>query len=77
MQTTKRKVLILRNRNQIITKKMINCGIFLYNGKKDTYVKSRKNQIGLKIGTLVATKKMGKNIHDSVRNKKKKNKQKK
>jgi small subunit ribosomal protein S19 len=70
---TKKKVRT-KNRSSVITEKMIGTIVSLYNGKRYVPVAIVKNMLGHKLGEFVFTKLLGKSIHSSVKNKKKKKK---
>lgn len=74
MKKKSQKVIIIRNRDSIIDRKLLKARVFVHNGKTDRFVKITRNLIGTKLGTLSMTKKMGKSIHDSAKNRKRKNK---
>lgn len=68
-------------RNTLITKKLLRKKplFIVHSGKIETsiQIKPKYNMIGHHIGEYVITKKLGASIHDSEKNKKKKNKKKK
>lgn len=73
---TKRKIRT-KSRSSMITEKMVGIVMSIYNGKRYIPVMVVPKMIGHKLGEFSYTKRLGKSIHSSVRNKKKKNKMKK
>ncbi|RYX78196.1 30S ribosomal protein S19 [bacterium] len=69
-----RKKVRTKNRSSVITEKMIGSIVSLYNGKRYTPIAIVKKMLGHKLGEFVFTKSLGKSIHSSVKNKKKKKK---
>jgi ribosomal protein S19 len=72
----KGKVILTNKRDSIITSNLLNKKLFVYNGKTHVYVKVNKTLLGKSLGALSVTKKLGKSIHDSLKNRKKKKKNK-
>lgn len=70
------KYIITRQRDLPITKSLLKKKVLIYNGNKSLSVELNKNLVGNSLGSLALTKKMGKTIHDSERNRKRKNKKK-
>jgi ribosomal protein S19 len=71
------KVILIKKRDAIITPNLVNKRFFVYNGKHHVFVKSSPTLLGRIVGALAPTKKLGRAIHDSVKNRKKKKKKKK
>lgn len=61
-------------RNSIITEKMVGTIISLYNGRRYQPIALVPKMLGHRLGEFVYTKMLGKSIHSSVKNKKKKKK---
>lgn len=68
------KIIITRQRDLVLDKKLLKKRLFVYNGKTDKYLSLNRSMLGTKVGAFVPTKKMGKAIHDSERSRKRKNK---
>lgn len=73
----KKKVILLNKRDSVITPNLLNKKLFVYNGKTHVYVNTNTTLLGRVVGILSPTKKLGREIHDSPKNRKKKNKKKK
>jgi ribosomal protein S19 len=76
--TTKKNTItaLTRRRNFTVVPELIKKDMFVYNGKKSIYIQPAKSHLGHKLGMFAPTKKLGKEIHDSERNRKRKNKKK-
>lgn len=69
-----RKKVRTKTRNSVITEKMIGSIVSLYNGKRYYPIAIVRKMLGHKLGEFVYTKILGKSIHSSAKNKKKKKK---
>lgn len=69
-----RKKVRTKNRSSVITEKMLGSIVSLYNGKRYYPIAIVKKMLGHKLGEFVFTKLLGKSIHSSIKNKKKKKK---
>jgi len=62
------------SRSSTILKSFVNHRIDVYNGRRFRKILIQSHHVGFKLGQFVFTKKMGKSIHNSIRNAKKKEK---
>lgn len=66
----KEKVILTDKRDTIITTSLLKKRLFVYNGKTHKYVQTSKSLLGYNLGSFSITKKLGKAIHDSAKNRK-------
>jgi|ERR1700758_5012966 len=65
-------VTLTKSRNSTIIEEFVGKIISVYNGKTYVRVKVRPKMVGFKLGAFSFTKKMGKSVHNSDKNAKKK-----
>jgi small subunit ribosomal protein S19 len=67
-------VSLTKSRSSTIVSNFVNRIISVYNGKTFKRIKIKENMIGHKLGEFVLTKNLGSSIHNSEKNRKKKEK---
>lgn len=75
LQHKKRRIRT-KSRSSVVVKSMLRRRIFVYNGRSFRYLRIRRDMLGFKLGSFVHTVKMGKLIHLTKKNLKKKKRRK-